>query len=199
MKVLSPNILLFENAVDKKLLTELDSYYTGVPDERYPWICNLSDDVRNNISKFIDKKIKKDFYDHYLYLGGAQLEGYSIVNYIRKGVFNGADYKGPDPDKNKLENFDYFSTRWTGAMMLTRMSSVYSGNRVKWSKSDKADKFTYLIGLSKESEHDSEITFPLHGISVKLNRGDLLIFPAGIISPYAMKLFNGEFKFIESV
>jgi hypothetical protein len=57
-----------------------------------------------------------------------------------------------------------------------------------------------LIGLSDKSEHVSNVSFPLQNVHHQLNRGEIIITPAGITHPYTIgSIINGVFKIVEAI
>jgi hypothetical protein len=194
MELLDSTILLFKRKASDKVLKELDQYFKDVLIIRDELSVELTDKSLDLINDFIQKNVKNDVLNYFVELNHPDrpdLKAYSAVAHIDL-----EHYKKTKEFRSLLKLSNNFKLESGNAVLTHRGTVIYDGNLLRWKGT--LNKFTVLIGLSEEHEHVSYIKFPIQGVSVQLNRGDILIAPAGITHPFTVTdIINGKFKFID--
>lgn len=196
MELLDSTILLFKSKASDKLLKELDQYFKDALIIRDEMSVELTDKTLESINAFIQRHIKLDVLNYFVELNHPQrpdLKAYSAVAHVDL-----EHYKKTKEFRSLLKLSNNFKLESGNATLAHRGTVIYDGNLLRWKGT--LNKFTVLIGLSEEYEHVSYVKFPIQGVSVQLNRGDILIAPAGITHPFTVTdIINGKFKFIDCI
>lgn len=85
---------------------------------------------------------------------------------------------------------NYVSAKWRDVFLLhySPKNSGNSENNVHWDFSG-----ITTVGCLNDNYVGGVLTFPRHGISVKLNKGDVIVFPGGITHPhFVTQTVSGE-------
>jgi hypothetical protein len=195
MEILDSNILLFRNIAPKSILSLIDSHLSNLQVNDYYTTSVLSDSEKMQLTKFINQKIDPTMFDYYLNFKAAARPDLSSTTW--KHFVDMEWYNKTGHFKNLIRDNYTTNITYASALMLHRANTIYEGDCLKILAN--LDRFAYHIGASEDSEHDSKIEFPLQRVSVKLNRGDVLIAPGSISHPYIMtSIVNGKFKFLEA-
>lgn len=194
MQLLDSTILLFKGKAPEKLLKDLDSYFKDVLIIRDEMSTQLTEKSLGLINDFVQKSIKTHVLNYFVELthpDRPDLKAYSAVAHIDL-----EHYKKTKEFRSLLKLSNNFKLESGNATLAHRGTVIYDGNLLRWKGT--LNKFTVLIGLSEEHEHVSFVKFPIQGVSVQLNRGDILVAPAGITHPFTVTdIINGKLKFID--
>lgn len=196
MEILDNSIILFKNITPISLLNELDLYYKDAHVDDRVLEQNGTDVTNQNINKFIKSVIEPKMLDYFIDLtheSRPDLQQYSW-NY----QLDREEYQKTGKIYNTLRNYIDLSIRVSCFRFIHRNNCLNDINYVKWMGD--MNKFTFVIGMSNEADHVSVLRFPIQKVELQLNRGDILVAPAGITHPFIINgVQNGIFKFIETV
>jgi hypothetical protein len=196
MELLSDSILFFKNIVPSKLLNELDTYFDNCQIDEHLFEVNGTDETNAKIDLFLQKEIIPNILQYFLHLKHPKrddLNDFSWSYYLDRELYNKTGKM-----EHFIERYMNIKVNTTCFRLVHRNNSTYDGNFIKYMGN--MNNFTFILGLSKDNEHDSNLIFPIQSVNVKLNRGDILIVPAGITHPYGINyIVNGKFKFVETI
>lgn len=197
MEILDSNILLFRKAASTAVMKIIDNHASGLQLNDHTVQSYLDETEKETLTRFINEKIDPDMLDYFLLFKAESrpdLSSSMWKHFIDMDHFNKtSDFKNVMREKFSA-NITYSSVK------LFHRGNV--GYDAKNSLNILGDlhKFAYHIGASEDSEHDSSVEFPLQRVSVKLNRGDVLVAPGSISHPYIIThIINGKFKFLEAI
>jgi hypothetical protein len=196
MEILDNSILLFKNTAPKKLLDELDNYFTDMQiNDRTPEK-NGTEFTNQQINDFIKSEIEPKMLDYFLDLkheSRPDLQRYSWNYQLDKEL-----YEKTGEMYNTLRNHLNFSIHVSCFKFVHRNNALSDSNYVRWIGD--MNHFTFIIGISEAHKHVSTLRFPLQRVALQLNRGDVLVAPSGLTHPYIINdVQNGLFKFIEAL
>lgn len=196
MEILDNSILLFKNVVPNKLLNDLDSYFIDMQiNDRTPEKSG-TDSTNQQINDFIKSAIQPKMLDYFLDLkheSRPDLEQYSWGYQLDKEL-----YEKTGEMYNTLRNHINFYIHVSCFRFVHRNNALSDLNYVRWIGD--MNKFTFIIGISEQHEHVSNLRYPLQKVALQLNRGDVLVAPSGLTHPYIINdIQNGVFKFIEAL
>lgn len=194
MELLHDSICLFKRNTPDKLLKELDSYFNDVQISEHQFEVNGSVETNSRINEYVNTNIVPHVLQYFLELNHSSrpdLNDYSWSYYLDR-----EEYHRSGKMEHYIKRYSDIQVNHTCFRLVHRNNCTYDGNFIKYM--GHMNNFTFLIGLSNDNEHDSNIKFPIQKIDVKLNRGDVLAFPAGLTHPYGINyIVNGKLKFIE--
>ena len=204
MKIYDNTIFFFEKEISTKNLKELDSYdvnYVRTGWDAKNWI-NLENVTIDNLNQNLEKA-EEEIFEYLLEFKNKSrpdLKTYHWMYYLNIDR-NKIDWNNP-PKKSEsfssLRKSNQIKMEKGWMTLLHRGNVFYEGNYSRVTNC--LNRFTILIGLSQDDEHESEIYFPIQKQGIKLNRGDVLIVPGGITHPFVVNnIINGKFKFIEGL
>lgn len=194
MQLLDHGILFFKSRMPFQLLNELDYYFNGASLIREGFYAPLSEDTISKLNDFVKKEIQPEVFKYFIYL--THPERPDLMAYSGCMHTDVPYYDKHRKFRNTLEDNNSIEITDANALLVHRGSIIYDGNLVKWKGT--LNKFTILIGISQPHEHDSNVNFPIQKVSIQLNRGDIIVAPAGITHPYILAgIINGKFKLIE--
>ena len=204
MQIYDNTIFYFEKEISTKNLEELDTYLANSLVRTYDWHPNNRVDLSKETLDLINlnlENVESKIFEYLLefrHETRPDLKSYHWMYYIDRDKI---DWNKP-PKKSKsfsvLRESNKIKIEKGAAAMMHRGNVLYEGNYSRVSSC--VNKFLILIGMSRDDEHESEIYFPIQKQSIKLNRGDVLVTPAGITHPYVVNnIINGKFKFVEGI
>lgn len=196
MKILDSNILLFSKVAPSSILRIIDEHISTLQINDDYAFSELNEDEKLKLTKFINEKIDPTMFDYFLNF--KAVERPDLNSSAWKHFMDTEEYKKSGHFKNILR--EKYNTRigYAAATLIHRANIAYEGDCLKIIGD--LDRFAYHIGATEDHMHDSVIEFPLQRISVKLNRGDVLIAPGSISHPYIISgVVNGKFKFLEAI
>ena len=197
MELLDNTMMLFRESIKPEgfLMREIDTYFTSQIEDK-PYHKDLSE---NTISKINDHFIKnvrvqvQDYLFEFKHPKRKDLLAYSFAHQIDLDMVNSSN---GNIYRSMLKEQYPMTINWAGVTMSHRANSLYNGNFAKWVGN--LSTLAIFIGVSRPHEHDSSVDFPIQGVSVKLNRGDILVAPSGFTHPYTLASVNGGvFKLVE--
>lgn len=202
MILLDSTTFLFKGAINPSgsLLRDIDSYFGDGQIEDRPFDKDLSEMTVNRINLFLQKEIQPPVHDYLL-----EFKHKDRPDLLEQSYFFFTDHDEVKRSngkiyRNVLKTIDSYQLKisWAGASMVHRANMLYAGNSAKWIGN--LGHLAVFIGVSNEWEHDCKIHFPIQKVSVKLNRGDVLVAPSGYTHPFVVNnVVNGVFKFIEAL
>ncbi len=197
MEILDSNILLFRKAATASIMKIVDNHISTLQVNDSYAQSHLNDIEKDKLTKFFNEKTDPEMFD---YLLNFKNDSRPDLNSSMWKHFIDMDWFNKTSEfRNRLR--EHFTTRigHAAVKMFHRSNIGYEGaNNVNIL--GELNKFAYHIGASEDATHDSAIVFPLQRVSIKLNRGDVLIAPGSISHPYVItNVINGKFKFLEAI
>jgi predicted Holliday junction resolvase-like endonuclease len=194
MELLHSDILLFKNDGKSEmanLLKDLDAYFeeAQVNDDQY--YKEISKDSIDKLNKYVQSKIQEPFFQYFLELKHDTRPDLDM--YVNGHFMSPVDYSAKTKEyKSNLRQYNKLEFSWGQSIQLARVNYIKVNGHI--------NKFMILIGLSNKPEHTSTVSFPIQNVAQQLNRGDIIITPAGITHPYTIgSIINGVFKIVEAI
>jgi hypothetical protein len=200
MELLHSDILLFKNdgkSEMSNLLKDLDKYFEAAQINDDQYYKEISKDSIEKLNKYVQAKIQESFFQYFLELKHHTRPDLDL--YVNGHFMSPVDYSAKDKEyKSNLREYNKLEFSWGQSIQLARVNSANNYNYIK--VNGHINKFMILIGLSNKTEHVSNVSFPIQGVNHQLNRGDIIITPAGITHPYTIgSIINGVFKIVEAI
>ena len=200
MELLHSDILLFKNDGKSEmanLLKDLDAYFeeAQVNDDQY--YKEISKDSIDKLNKYVQSKIQEPFFQYFLELKHDTRPDLDM--YVNGHFMSPVDYSAKTKEyKSNLRQYNKLEFSWGQSIQLARVNSANNFNYIK--VNGHINKFMILIGLSNKPEHTSTVSFPIQNVAQQLNRGDIIITPAGITHPYTIgSIIKGVVKIVEAM
>lgn len=197
MEILDSNILLFRKATPSSILKIIDEHVSRLQVNDEHTQSQLNEIEKGKLTKFFNEKIDPTMFDYLLNFKAESRP--DLTSSMWKHFIDAEWFDKTGEFRNRLrENFTA-NIMYSSVKMFHRTNIGYEGSNTVNILGD-LNRFTYHIGASEETSHDSTVEFPLQKVSIKLNRGDVLVFPGSISHPYVMtNVINGKFKFLEAI
>lgn len=199
MILVDSTMFLFKEAINPtgSMMREIDTYFDNQIEDQ-PYHKDLNEITIERLNKFILKEIETPIHDYLFEFKHKDRPDLLKQSY---GFFidsNTVDKTNGKLYRNQLRDMHKIKISWAGAAMIHRGNMIYNGNTAKWVGN--LGNLAVFIGVSNEWEHDSKLHFPIQQVSVKLNRGDILVAPSGFTHPFVYNdVVNGVLKLVEAL
>lgn len=197
MEILDSNILLFRKTATSSIMKIIDNHISTLQVNDSYAQSHLSDIEKEKLTKFFNEKTDPEMLDYFLNFKADSRP--DLNSSMWKHYIDAEWFDKTCEFRNRLRENFITKIGYAVAKMFHRSNIGYEGANNVNILGD-LNKFAYHIGATEDASHDSVIVFPLQRVSVKLNRGDVLISPGSISHPYVItNVINGKFKFLEAI
>ena len=197
MELIDNTMMLFRENIkaDGALMCEIDSYFSNQIIDQ-PFHADLSENLINKINEHFVRNVRSHVHDYLFEFKHPARK--DLLNYAYTHQVDGSTIESSKGNIYRSILKDHYPMKitWAGITMSHRANTLYNGNFPKWMGN--LSTLAVFIGVSRDHEHISAIHFPIQGVSVKLNRGDVLVVPSGFTHPYTVTTVGaGVFKVVE--